>query len=147
MADSRARLERMMERLREQKFRITPQRLAVVKILAESKGHPSVEAIYNEVRKDFPTTSLATIYKTISLLKELGEVLELGFPEGSNRYDGNKPYPHPHIICIRCKKIIDPDVSGLEQLNREVSEKTGFRIVNHRVDFFGICPECQKKEG
>ena len=145
MADSGKRLERMLEKLRERKFRITPQRLAVVKILAESKGHPSVEAIYEEVRKDFPTTSLATIYKTVSLLKELGEVLELGFPEGSNRYDGNKPYPHPHIICVKCKKIIDPDLTGIESLSEEVSQKTGFRVLNHRVDFFGLCPDCQSE--
>jgi len=147
MADPRARLEQMVERLRKHKFRITPQRLAVVKILAESKGHPSIEAIYDKVRKDFPTTSLATIYKTVSLLRELGEVLELGFTEGGNRYDGNKPYPHPHIICIRCKKIIDPDLGGFEKLSREVNEKTGFRIISHRIDFFGICPDCQGKEG
>lgn len=145
MTDSSVRLERMLEKLRERKFRITPQRLAVVKILAESKGHPSAETIYKQVRKVFPTTSLATIYKTVSLLKELGEVLELGFPEGSNRYDGNKPYPHPHIICVRCKKIIDPDLRGIERLSEEVSQKTGFRILNHRVDFFGLCPECQSE--
>jgi len=145
MTDSTERLETMLQKLRERKFRITPQRLAVVKILAESKGHPSVEGIYEKVRKDFPTTSLATVYKTVSLLKELGEVLELGFPEGSNRYDGNKPYPHPHVICVRCKKIIDPDLRGIERLSGEVSEKTGFRILNHRVDFFGICPDCQNK--
>ena len=117
----------------------------MLKILAESKGHPSAETIYKQVRKVFPTTSLATIYKTVSLLKELGEVLELGFPEGSNRYDGNKPYPHPHIICVRCKKIIDPDLRGIERLSEEVSQKTGFRILNHRVDFFGLCPECQSE--
>lgn len=145
MTDSSVRLERMLEKLRERRFRVTPQRLAVVKILAESKGHPSAETIYEQVRKVFPTTSLATIYKTVSLLKELGEVLELGFPEGSNRYDGNKPYPHPHIICVRCKKIIDPDLRGIERLSEEVSQKTGFRILNHRVDFFGLCPECQSK--
>jgi len=145
MTDSSVRLERMLEKLRERKFRITPQRLAVLKILAESKGHPSAETIYKQVRKVFPTTSLATIYKTVSLLKELGEVLELGFPEGSNRYDGNKPYPHPHIICVRCKKIIDPDLRGIERLSEEVSQKTGFRILNHRVDFFGLCPECQSE--
>ncbi|WP_246325456.1 Fur family transcriptional regulator [Dissulfurirhabdus thermomarina] len=135
----------MLARLRERKFRITPQRLAVLKILSESRGHPGVEAIYRQVQRDFPTTSLATIYKTISLLKELGEVLELGFPEGGNRYDGNRPYPHPHVVCIRCRKIMDLDLAGFEGLSREVSAKTGFRIVNHRVDFFGICPECQEK--
>ncbi|MBW1729564.1 MAG: transcriptional repressor [Deltaproteobacteria bacterium] len=145
MADPDARLQQMLTKLRDRKFRITPQRLAVVKILAQSKEHPTVENIYEQVKKDFPTTSLATIYKTVSLLKELGEILELGFPEGSNRYDGNKPYPHPHIICIRCKKIIDPDLMELQPLTDEVTRKTGYKIIDHRLDFFGICPDCQQK--
>ena len=59
-----------------------------------------------KVKKVFPTTSLATVYKTVALLKELNEVLELGFPEGSNRYDGNKPYPHPHLICTKCNIFV-----------------------------------------
>ena len=106
-ADARQRLDEMLSRLKENEFRITPQRMAVLKVLAVSEGHPTVERIYETVRADFPTTSIATIYKTVNLLKELGEVLELGFPDGSNRYDGNKPYPHPHVICTECKKIIE----------------------------------------
>src|SRR4030043_1954062 len=86
------RVTQMLSKLKRHDFRITPQRLAVLKILAASKGHPSVEQIYREVRAQFPTTSLATIYKTVLLLKELDEVLELGFPAGSNRYDGNRPF-------------------------------------------------------
>jgi len=105
-----------------------------------------VEQIYEQVKADFPTTSLATIYKAVTLLKELNEVLELGFPEGSNRYDGNKPYPHPHMICIKCKNIMDPDLMGLKQLTEEAAQKTGYKIIDHRLDFFGICPACHEKE-
>ncbi len=140
-----ARLNQMLKRLRSQNFRITPQRLAILRILASSTGHPSAEMVYEKVRTDFPTTSLATIYKTVSLLKELGEILELGFTDGSNRYDGNKPFPHPHVICNQCKRIIDPDLNSLRDLTREVMEETGFHIITHRLDFFGICPECRDK--
>jgi Fur family peroxide stress response transcriptional regulator len=139
------RLKQMMSKLKEHDLRITPQRIAVLKVLAVSDGHPSVEQIYENVRAKFPTTSLATIYKTVNLLKQLDEVLELGFPDGSNRYDGNKPYPHPHVICTKCKQIIDPDVGGLEELKKEVVKATGFQIQNHRVDFFGICQDCQSR--
>jgi len=145
MNDPQNRLESMLTKLREHKFRVTPQRIAVLKILALSDGHPSVEQIFDQVKRDFPTTSLATVYKTVTLLKELNEVLELGFPEGSNRYDGNKPYPHPHLICLKCKKIVDPDLASLDDLTQELILDTGFEIVNHRLDFFGICPECLKK--
>ena len=108
MADPQDRLDQMLAKLKTRNFRITPQRLAILRILASSEGHPSVERIYEQVKENFATTSLATIYKTVILLKHLNEVLELGFPDGSNRYDGNKPYPHPHIICIRCKRITGP---------------------------------------
>ena len=140
------RLNQMLAKLKDHEFRLTPQRLAVLKVLAVSEGHPTVERIYETVRAKFPTTSIATIYKTVSLLKQLDEVLELGFPDGSNRYDGNKPYPHPHVICTRCKKIIDPDLGRLKDLTKEVIKETGFEILNHRVDFFGLCRDCQIRE-
>ncbi|MDY6990677.1 MAG: transcriptional repressor [Thermodesulfobacteriota bacterium] len=144
MCDPQVRLETMIKKLKDLNFRITPQRLAVLKILAKSEGHPSVENIYKQVKPDFPTTSLATIYKTVNLLKQIGEVVELDFSEESNRYDGNKPYPHPHLICTRCKTIVDPDVAAVTELSKELANKTGYEIVKHRLDFFGICPRCQR---
>jgi Fur family peroxide stress response transcriptional regulator len=138
------RMDQMVSKLREHDFRITPQRLAVLRILAASEGHPSVERVYETVRREFPTTSIATIYKTVHVLKQVNEVLELGFPDGSNRYDGNKPFPHPHVICVRCKKIIDPDLESLKDVTAELAAETGFDILTHRLDFFGICGECKK---
>jgi Fur family peroxide stress response transcriptional regulator len=146
MADPEARLDELITRLRESGHRLTPQRMAVLRTLAVSEGHPSVEQIYERVKADFPMTSLATIYKTVTLLKEMGEVLELGFSDDSNRYDGNKPYPHPHLICTQCRNIVDPEVVTLHELRQEVAQSTGYQIVSHRLDFFGLCPQCQEKE-
>ena len=143
MASQKTRYDKMLEALRRHDSRITPQRMAVLKILASSDGHPTVEHIYEQVKRRFPTTSLATVYKTVTLLKELDEVLELGFPEGGNRYDGHRPYPHPHLICTKCKKIIDPDLESLEGMTQELVSETGFKITSHRLDFFGLCPDCQ----
>jgi Fur family transcriptional regulator, peroxide stress response regulator len=145
MSDHKIRLETMIQKMREKGLRITPQRIAILRVLSKSKGHPSVESIYEQVKINFPTTSVATVYKNVSMLKELGEVLELSFGSESSRYDGNKPDPHPHLICTRCKKIIDPDLDSLKDVSRELVSETGFRITSHRLDFFGICPECQKK--
>jgi Fur family peroxide stress response transcriptional regulator len=125
---------------------MTPQRLAIVKILAKSEGHPSVEDIHARIKKDFPTMSLATVYRNIVLIKSLDELLELGFPDGSNRYDGNKPYPHPHIICVKCKKILDLDLDSLDEMQHEIAEETDFKILNHRLDFFGICSNCSAEK-
>jgi Fur family peroxide stress response transcriptional regulator len=144
-AEIKPRIDQMLSKLRDHDLRITPQRMAVLRVLAASEGHPTVETIYEKIRAEFPTTSLATIYKTVSLLKEINEVLELGFADGSNRYDGNKPFPHPHVICTKCKKIIDPDLSSLKDMTKEVAEETGFQIITHRLDFFGICRDCLSK--
>lgn len=142
MTDHAKRFETIIQKLRDNGHKITPQRLAIVKILAKSKTHPSVEDIYDQIKKDFPTMSLATVYRNIVLIKSLGEVLELGFPDGSNRYDGNKPFPHPHVICIKCKTIVDPDLDSLDNMKKEVAVETDFKILNHRLDFFGICSTC-----
>jgi Fur family peroxide stress response transcriptional regulator len=97
------RLNNLAVKLRSRGQRLTPQRLAVLKVLAGNKSHLSIEEIYEIVKADFPMTSLATIYKTINTLKEIGEVREMGFSDGSNRYDGYDPSPHPHLICIQCR--------------------------------------------
>ena len=140
-----SRLCRSRGKLKTRGYRLTPQRIAILKILV-STGHPGVDQVYEAVRANFPTTSLATVYKTVTLLKEMGEILELGFGNEGNRYDGNKPYPHPHLICIKCKRIIDPDGVALTELSQQVASTTGFRIVSHRIDFYGICPQCQEQE-
>ena len=142
MADHKKRFDIIILKLRDHGHKMTPQRLAIVKILAKSEGHPSVEDIHAQIKKDFPTMSLATVYRNIVLIKSLGEILELGFPDGSNRYDGNTPYPHPHIICIKCKKIVDLDLDSLDDMQHEIAEETDFKILNHRLDFFGICSNC-----
>ncbi|MGD9010007.1 MAG: transcriptional repressor [Desulfobacteraceae bacterium] len=146
MAGHKKRFEIIIQKLRDNGHKITPQRLAIVRILAKSESHPSVEDIYDQIMNDFPTMSLATVYRNIVLIKSLGEVLELGFPDGSNRYDGNKPYPHPHVICIKCKKIVDPDLVSLDEMKNEVALETNFKILNHRLDFFGICNNCMTEK-
>ena len=146
MADPKKRFEIIIQKLRDNGHKITPQRLAIAKVLAKSEGHPSVENIHDQIKNKFPTMSLATVYKNIILIKSLGEVLELGFPDGSNRYDGNRPDPHPHVICIKCKKIVDPDLESLDEMKKEVASETHFRILNHRLDFFGICKSCMAKK-
>ena len=128
MADPKMRFDTIVKNLRENNYKLTPQRLAIVKILSRSEGHPSVEKIYEHLQDDFPTMSLATVYRNVMLMKSLGEVLEIGFPDGSNRYDGNKPYPHPHVICIKCKKIVDPDLDSLDDMKKEVTNETNFKI-------------------
>jgi Fur family peroxide stress response transcriptional regulator len=143
LTDADQRLENMIAALRSAGSRITPQRLAVLRMLAESTEHPSAGMIYEQVKRNFPTTSLATVYKTITALKDLGEVLELGFAGEGSRYDGHRPFPHPHVICTKCGAIDDPQFSGMEKMSSEMADKSGFSITHHRLDFFGLCPQCR----
>ena len=145
MSQDNQRLEHLVAAMKARGLRITPQRLAIMKILAESDNHPSVEAIFHQVKKDFPTTSLATIYKTVTLLKEMGEVLELGFADNASRYDGKRPYAHPHVICTNCGAIVDPAYDGMAEMAERMAQVTGFEITHHRLDFFGICPNCRRE--
>lgn len=135
---SKARYDVISKKLKESGNKLTPQRLFIARILAESDEHPSVEDIYNQLRKDFPGISQATVYRNIMLLKSLGEVLEIGFAGGSTRYDGKKPHPHPHLICLKCNKIIDPDLESLRDVTKEIIDENDFEIVTYRLDFFGI---------
>ncbi|MFI5332103.1 MAG: Fur family transcriptional regulator [Desulfobaccales bacterium] len=144
MADPQKRLEQIIEALRNKGHRLTPQRLAMLRIIAKSAGHPSAEQIYAQIKGDFPTTSLATIYKTLSLLKDIGEVLELNFASVGSRYDGNRPYPHPHVICTRCGQILDTEMAGMTEVSQEMARQTGFKITHHQLNFFGLCSQCQK---
>jgi Fur family peroxide stress response transcriptional regulator len=137
------RLNDLLAKLKRAGHRITPQRLAILRVLARSKEHPSVEQIYRQMRKDFPTTSLATIYNTLECLREMGEVLELPLSGGS-RYDGRNPSPHPHVVCTVCGTIEDLDIH-LGAVVDEVAANRGYADVHHRLEFYGVCPRCQRK--
>ena len=145
MADSQVRFEQLIAKLRESEYRLTPQRVELIRLIAASEGHPSAARLYNQIKVQFPTMSLATVYKTLDLLKELGEVLEIGLRDDSH-YDGNKPYPHPHLICTKCQKIMDGELdSAVENIVQEIEQNFGFQILKHQLDFYGICPDCQNK--
>lgn len=141
-SDVQQRVNQMADILRKQGLRLTPQRLAILKVLVSNDTHPSAEQVFERVRQDFPTTSLATVYKTLAVLKETGQVTELGFCDDANRYD-LATEPHAHLVCVSCKTILDPEVDSISQVSQQVAAKYGFKLLNQRMDFFGICPRCQ----
>jgi Fur family peroxide stress response transcriptional regulator len=137
------RVEELVTVLRGKGHRLTPQRLAVLRVLVGSADHPSVEQIYEEVRRQHPMISRATVYKTVETLKEMAQVLELEFSGAGNRYDGRRPEPHPHLVCRGCGSIRDVELPALSREAREVAEKTGYELLGHRLDLYGLCPACQ----
>jgi Fur family transcriptional regulator, peroxide stress response regulator len=141
--DPELRLKELLQRLRGRGNRLTPQRVAIVKAVLAHDGHPTVEQIHRELLHAFPTTSLATVYKTMTLLKDAGEVLELGFGDLGSRFDGRKPYPHPHLICTGCGRIMDSEVQGFEEVVANLAKQENFLVKNHRFDIFGLCSACR----
>jgi len=151
MSEESPRIEEIINRLREHGLRLTPQRMAVLKTLVGNKEHLSAEDIYAQVRITYPMIGLATVYNTISMLKELGAISELNFGNGLgasrsyNRahFDGSGEAPHPHFVCTRCNRIIDIEGEIFGDLPNEVARQTGYHITGFRLDFFGLCPNCQ----
>lgn len=144
MFDSEARFRELLVKLRARHYRMTPQRLALLRIIATSETHPSAAHLYEQVRGQFPDMSFATVYKTLNMLLEMGEVMELGFSDDDNRFDGRQPAPHPHLICTHCRKIVDLDAVPVAELTSEMARRTGFEILSHRLDFYGLCPDCRQ---
>jgi Fur family peroxide stress response transcriptional regulator len=140
--NSDIRFEEMLSRLKELDCRITSQRIFLLRMIAASEGHPGAIQLYENLRALFPTVSLAMVYKTIALLKQQGEVLEIDL-HGQSRYDGNKPYPHPHLICTQCNQIIDGDqLPALARIEQQIMETYGFQVSHQNQVFYGVCPDC-----
>ena len=131
--------------LRRNKKKVTPQRLAVYAALADTTEHPTAETLYKELRADYPTMSLATVYKSLDAFCEIGIVRELNVGEEAFRYDAAIS-PHPHIRCMSCDRVADVPITALPALDKNVASVTGYRIVSQQMYFFGYCPECQKKK-
>ena len=130
--------------LREKGFKVTPQRLAVYDVLSRSTAHPSAEMIFNELQPHYPTMSLATVYKTLDILREIGLVQILNAGEDSFRYDAITPN-HPHIRCTSCNRIDDLHDVEASDFITAVARTTPYQLTGQQFYFFGLCPSCQKE--
>jgi Fur family peroxide stress response transcriptional regulator len=143
MPDSKARFDELITALREREFRLTPQRVELVRLIAASDGHPSAAQLYSKINTQFPTMSQATVYKTLALLKEMNQVLEIDLRE-DRHYDGIRPHPHPHLICMQCNKIMDGEMD-LDPSSLSKLEKTsGFKIIRPQITLYGLCSDCRQ---
>ena len=141
--ETNTRVEYLRQKLHDSGHRITPQRICILRALLELNTHPSAEEIYDQVRQVSPTTSLATVYKTLDTLRDMGEVLEIQPGDGRQHYDGVRPTFHPHVICTQCGEIRDVDIAGLTGLPGQAQSLSGYEIHAQRVEFYGLCAACQ----
>ncbi len=128
--------------LAEAGLRMTPQRLAICRLLAASKEHPTAYTIYEQLLPEYPTLSLATVYNTLETLVNLGVVQELG-SAGDDRvhYDADTD-PHLNFACLSCHRILDLDSQYVNDLEREVRDESGYQVLGARLMYYGYCPEC-----
>jgi Fur family peroxide stress response transcriptional regulator len=137
------RFDELIIALKERNFRLTPQRVELVRLIAASEGHPSAAQLYEKITKQFPTMSQATVYKTLTILKEMKQVLEIDLRDDSH-YDGNKPNPHPHLICMNCNQIVDGILDLDGSVIRELENASGYQIIRPQLTFYGLCPKCRQ---
>ena len=112
--------------------------------LVESNSHPSAEEIYAQVQRVSPMTSLATVYKTLDTLRDMGEALEMEVGDGRRHYDGVRPRSHPHVVCTGCGQIEDVQLQDLSGLQTQAGQASGYQISAQRVEFYGLCCVCQE---
>jgi Fur family peroxide stress response transcriptional regulator len=137
----------MLERLRQKRVTLTPQRMAIAEYLSNSEDHPSAEEIHRVIKRRYPTVSLATVYSTLELLKECGEIQELSIRKrGKACFDPN-PDIHHHLLCRKCGRILGIEfdhprncpILGTDNID-------GCKIEEVQAYLYGICSECVERE-
>ncbi len=122
--------------------RDTKQRGAILKMLMDTRSHPTADQIYDEVRKEIPNISKGTVYRNLQILQEEGAVTELKLNDTVSRYEV-KQESHYHFRCEKCKRVFDLDEPVINDLNESVSKRTGYKVSHHQTEFRGLCKDCQ----
>lgn len=138
-------VEEAISKMKDSNIRITPQRFAILEYLVESDSHPTADEIYKHLEHRFPNMSVATVYNNLRLFTEIGFVIEMAYGDASSRFDFASS-KHYHALCDECGKVVDIHYPGLEDVEAATEQLTGFKIRDHRLELYGICPECQSKQ-
>jgi Fur family peroxide stress response transcriptional regulator len=120
---------------------VTHQRQVIYQALLSMHDHPSPEIVYEKVRKQIPSISLGTVYKNIKTFVESGLLREVSLHHGSARLETNLT-PHHHLVCVRCKTIVDLDDDDLEPVRLKKRPPRGFSVQRYSVEVIGLCPRC-----
>lgn len=144
-------MEDLKKKLQERQHKMTPQRQLVLQIFLDRPGdHLSAEDVHDVLREKRMEIGLATVYRTLDLLSDLGILQKMEFGDGCARYEVNTTDPskhhHHHLICTKCGKVYEFNDDLLDDLEKDIAKKSGFQILDHQVKFFGICKDCQEKE-
>ena len=136
---------RLTTHIRTTGGRVTEPRLRVAEVFFGLKGHPGVDEVARAVHARWPGIGNATVYRTLHLLAEAGLVESRQFGEGFARYEAAASREHhDHLVCTACGAILEFEDPAIEEAQRLVAERHGFRMQGHRLDIYGACATCQK---
>lgn len=138
-------MKNIIKKFREKGFKLTPQRLAILKYLDNNTMHPSAEDVFIEIKKEYPTVSFATVYNTLEALLNLGEIMEVTIDPERKHFDPN-PTPHHHVVCTVCGKIGDVFADYSKELKLPEETLDEFNVSGNHVNFYGVCRKCRTKE-
>jgi len=135
----------MVEKLKGQ--RVTSQRRLLLDLVRHSEGHLDADELYRLAKEREPRLSLSTVYRSLSLFKELGLVEERHFAEEHHHYEVKRKTEHHHLICLGCGKVIEFECPFAGEMKRDASNKTGFHILGVEVSMEGYCKRCGQMRG
>lgn len=126
------------------KTRMTKQRKAILKVLKNTDSHPTADWIYEHVKIKIPNISLGTVYRNLNLLAEKGKIRVINYANDQSHYDGNNKN-HYHFKCNKCGRVFDLDLDLFDkEIDDIVEENTSFKVETHRLEFYGLCPQCKE---
>jgi Fur family ferric uptake transcriptional regulator len=132
--------------LSDQDLKQTKQRRVIVEHFLTLNSHIDAETLYESIRSSNQNIGLATIYRTLNLLKSAGLVEEQSFADGRAVYEIDRPGDHhDHLVCIDCRKVVEFENLTIEKLQREIASQNGFKLESHRLDLYGRCSDCMGK--
>ena len=122
----------------ERGLRITEQRRVIARVLSESEDHPDVEQLHRRASAIDPKISIATVYRTVRLFEDAGIVDRHDFGDGRSRYEATPEAHHDHLIDVETGRVVEFVDPELEALQRQIAEKLGYRLVDHRMELYGV---------
>ena len=126
------------------KFRMTPQRQAILEELRRLTSHPTADEVHTLVRRRLPRVSLGTVYRNLEMLSDCGLIQKLEMGGGQRRFDGNTG-DHYHVRCVRCERVEDAPVKPMPAIDDALRKVSGYEVMGHRLEFIGVCPACRKE--
>jgi len=139
-------------RLRNKGFRLTLPRQVVLNIFNQNPRHLSAEEVFFLVHRDYPNIGLASIYRTLNLLTQMGLIHKFNFGDGRSRYElaSKVKKEYHHLVCIQCGRIIDynnpteKETESIKEIEKELADKYKFKVNSYQIYFYGVCEKCQK---